>query len=68
LITHPAERVSHTPALNTNRIHNDGTPSAASHNPHQVGHSNSNQPIGRSPRISCQYSASLAFQAGTRGA
>jgi hypothetical protein len=55
LITQPAERVSQTPSENTTSGQIGGMPLAASHRPHQVGHSNSNQPIGRSPRTSAQY-------------
>jgi hypothetical protein len=54
-MTQPAARVSHTPRLKTTSVHHGGTPFAASHRPHQVGHSSSSQPIGRSPRTSNQY-------------
>jgi hypothetical protein len=54
LITQPAERVSHTPAVKMMSVPSGGTPSAASHSAHQVGQSNSRMPIGRSPRINFQ--------------
>src|SRR3546814_3402490 len=64
-MTQPAERVGHTPSENTTSVHHGGTPPAAIHSPHQVGHSSSSQPIGRSPRVSFQYRPSRSRQGGT---
>ena len=44
-----------------------GRPPAASHSAHHVGHSSSNQPIGRSPRTSFQYWPSRSRQRGSGG-
>jgi hypothetical protein len=54
LMQQPALRISTVPKLNTSSKCQPGKPSAAIHSALSVGHSSSNQPAGRSQRISCR--------------
>ena len=59
------QRSAVMPSENTSNGCQSGTPPDASHKPHHVGHSSSNQPIGRSPRTSSQYWRRRSRQRGS---
>ena len=54
-MTHPAERMTNTPATNTSTTTGSGSPAPAIHNAHSVGHSSSREPIGWCMRASSAY-------------
>ena len=63
-MTHPAERMTNTPATNTNTTAVSGLPSPAIHNAHRVGHSSSRVPIGWCTRASNAYWRIRSFTSG----
>src|SRR5690348_15400545 len=56
-MTHPAARMTKTPAMKTIRILGWGFPAPAIHKAHNAGHSSSHVPMGRSSRASSAYSS-----------
>ncbi len=54
----PALRMMTVPATNISSSRREGCPAAATQSAHNVGHSSSQMPIGRSSRMSCTKASS----------